>query len=122
MGLMKKFQQDLQNGMTLETALKKYNLTFKEAVEFTHKPITRRRKGQRTSKKRHYYTKIDTNISQKKDAYHVRKQVNGKSKWGGSYNSLEDAQKVRDYLDENGWSIIKINEACKKYGIERRRK
>ena len=119
---MEKFQQDLQNGMTLETALKKYNLTFKEAVEFTHKPRTRPPKKKKRKKERAVYKKIDKNISQKNGSFHLRKQINGKSYWGGSYGSLEDAQKVRDFLNENGWNFIRINEACKKYGIERRRR
>lgn len=123
MGLMEKFQKDLQNGMTLEAALQKYNLTFKEAVDFTHKPLTRKPKRKKnTYTKKNYYEHVEDYISRRADSYHLRKTVNGKMVWGGSYSSLEDARQVRDFLEKEGWNIIKVNEACKKHNIKRRRR
>ena len=121
MGMIEKFQQDLRDGMTLENALIKHNLTLKEAMEFCPKPIGQRY-IKKKKKRKQVYTNVDRHISQKKDAFHVRKQKSYKTYWGGSYDSLEDAQKVRDFLEEHGWSPIKVNEACKKLGIKRRRK
>lgn len=122
MGMIEKFQEDLRNGMTLEDALTKHNLTFKEAVEFVHKPITKKAKNRRPYKKKNYYQSVDEHISHKAGAFHVRKSINGEMKWGGSYNTLEDAQTVRDFLNKEGWNIVKVNEVCKKFGIERRRR
>lgn len=122
MGLIEKFQQDLRNGMPLETALHKYNLTFKEAVEFVHKPITHPPKKKKPYQKRNVYKHVDKYVKQRGGQFHLRKTINGKAIWGGSYNTAEDALLVRDFLEEEGWNIIKVNEACKKYGIERRKR
>ena len=35
--------------------------------------------------------------------YRVQKSINGKPRYFGQYDTLEDAQKVRDKLIENGW-------------------
>ena len=122
MGMIEKFQQDLRNGMTLEAALIKHNLSFKEAVEFCPRPMSQQNIKRKPRQKRNVYQKVDKHISLKKDAYHVRKHGNGKSYWGGSYDTLEEAQKVRDFLEKNGWNAIKVNEACCKYKIKRRRR
>lgn len=119
---IEKFQSDLRNGMALEDALIKHNLSFKEAVELCPRPMVCQRLKRKPYSKRNLYKKVDTYISLKKDSYMVRRQRNGKSCWGGAYYSLEDAQKVRDYLEEHGWNIINVNKACKKFGIERRKR
>ena len=122
MGMIEKFQQDLRDGMPLEDALQKHHLTLKEAIDYVHKPITHSPHRKKPQTKRDVYKKVSRNISQKNNAYHVRKHINSKSFWGGSYDTLEDARKIRDYLDEYGWNPIKVNEACKQLGIERRRR
>lgn len=119
---IEKFQKDLKDGMTLEDALIKHNLTFREAVELCPRPMACQKITRKPKTRRNVYQKVDTYISLRNDSYMVRRQQNGKSCWGGAYNSLEDAQKVRDYLNENGWNIVKVNEACKKFGIERRKR
>lgn len=118
---IEEFQKDLKNGMGLEEALKKYNLSLKDAFDFVHKPITQPAQ-KKQYRKRNVYKSVDTNISIRANSYHLRKAINGKMRWGGSYDTIEDAQKVRDFLNEHGWNPIKVNEACKKYGIKRRRR
>ena len=39
------FQEDLRNGLTLEEALLKHNLTFKEAVTEMPRPIPKKRRS-----------------------------------------------------------------------------
>lgn len=114
-------QDDIRNGMKLEDALIKHNLTLKDAFDMVHKPLTVKTR-KKPYRRPNVYKHIEKSISRKGDAYHVRKHINGKTVWGGAYSSLEDARLVRDFLDEHGWNIVKVNEACKKYGIERRRK
>ena len=41
------FQEDLRNGLTLEEALLKHNLTFKEAVTEMPRPIPKKQRGKR---------------------------------------------------------------------------
>lgn len=122
MGIVEDFQADLRNGMTLEKALDKHNLTFKDAVEMCPRPMCKQNIKRKPKKNRATYKKVETYISIKKNSYHVRKHANGKNYWGGAYNTLEEAKLVRDYLEEHGWNLIKVNEACKKYNIERRRR
>ena len=122
MGIIEKFQQDLRDGMTLESALQKYNLTFKEAVDFCPRPMSKNNIKRSPKKRRNVYKRIDSTISLKKDSYQVKKNAHGKTYWGGAYNSLEDAKQVRDFLEEHGWNPVKVNEACKKFNIQRRRK
>ena len=119
---IEEFQQDLRDGMSLEKALTKHNLSFKEAVDVVHKPITKSIRKRKPYHKRNLYRNVDKNIAQRGDAFYLRKLINGKHTWGGSYNTLEEALKVRNYLDEHGWNLINVNEACRKFGIERRRR
>ena len=122
MGMIEKFQDDLRSGMKLEDALIKHNLSFREAVEYCPKPICHKKHNQKPRQKRNVYKNIDKHISQRGEAYYVRKSSEGKNYWGGAYNTFEEAKLVRDFLEENGWNVVKVREACKKYNIERRRK
>ena len=122
MGMIEKFQEDLRNGMGLEDALIKYNLTFKEAVEYCPRPFCHRSRSQKPRMKRNVYKQIDKYISQRGEAFYVRKTSEGKNYWGGAYDTFEEAKLVRDFIEENGWNVVKVREACKKYGIERRRR
>ena len=111
--IMKAFQQDLKNGMTLEDALIKHNLSFKQAVEMS--PV------QRTNKKRqkdNVRKNMSRYIQLQGKSYHVRKTINGKTVSFGTFATLEDAIKVRDYLIEHGWNIVKMRQACKEYEIK----
>ena len=119
---IEQFQRDLRNGMKLETALIKHNLSLKEAFDVVHKPIVNPARKRTPYKKRRYYNRIEENIIKKGGAYHLRKSINRKTVWGGSYDTLEEARTVREYLNEHGWNIVKVNEACKVHGITRRRR
>lgn len=118
---VKAFQNDLRKGMTLEDALIKHNLTLKEALDVVHKPITQP-KRMKPYTKRNIYKNVGMHIRLRKDSCHLRKSINGKMHWGGAYDTLEDAEKVRDYLEKHGWNKIKVNQACKELGIKRRRR
>lgn len=107
--------------MGLEDALIKHNLTLLEAFDMVHKPITKKAQKKKYQKK-NIYISVDENISKRGDGYHLRKRIHGKTIWGGSYSSLEDAQKVKEFLNAHGWNIVKVNQACKELGIKRRRR
>ena len=93
---MKAFQNDLKNGMSLQEALCKHNLTFKEAVIRCH------HHSARTNSKYH-------NIYLNGKKFIVEKQVYDE-RVRFSFEELTDAVKVRDYLDEHGWSKEAIME------------
>lgn len=119
---IEEFQQDLRDGMKLEKALEKHNLSFRDAVELCPKPFCHRKRSQKPRKKRNVYKQIDKYISQRGEAFYVRKTSGGKNYWGGAYDTIEEATLIRDFLEENGWNVVKVREACKKYNIERRRR
>lgn len=110
------FQKDLQDGMTLAEALEKHNLTLRQAFNTLHfsqppKPITYPRDYNRT---------VDYYIFKRKRTYSIRKQINDKQCTFGSYSTLEDAQKVRDYLIAHHWKTP-VDEACRILKVKRRR-
>ena len=90
---MKAFQRDLRNGMKLEDALSKHNLTLQQA--FTKLNKTERNKY-------HNITLKGRKFVLEKQIYHQRVRF--------SFTELKDAVLVRDYLDSEGWS----QEAIKK--------
>ena len=114
-----KFQNDLKNGITLSAALKKYNLTFKEAVELCPKPMKNTAMIKRKYRK-NIIQRADKYIQQRSNRFYLRKQINKKMCSFGVYTSLKDAVLVRDYLIENGWNEKNMLKACEKYGIDRR--
>lgn len=104
------FQEDLKNGLSIEEALKKYNISFRDAVssmprQSKRDPIKSLSAGRYIQKRRHIY--------------HLRKTVNGESRYYGAYNSFKDAKTIRDYLIETNWECTDLDEICKKFGIER---
>ncbi|MBQ2654041.1 MAG: hypothetical protein IJF83_10835 [Methanobrevibacter sp.] len=118
---IKAFQQDLKDGMKLETTLKKHGFSLKDAVEMCLKTYVHRKPTQKPSTRKNVYKKVDTNIVYvRSKASHVRKNQDGKYHWGGAYDTLEEAQKMRDFLNKEGWNPVKLIEGCKKFGITRR--
>ncbi len=116
------FQQDLKNGMSIAEALKKYNITLEYAMNHVNKPITEKHSKLKPSCKPHKKLKICTvarYIQQIENHFYVRKQVNGKMRPFGSYSSLEDAIKLRDYCMEHGWKQRKVDKYCEILGIKR---
>ena len=96
-----KFQNDLQTGMTIESALQKHNLSFLEVWEGLHyKPRTRKKRKKNNKSGRLNHSTGERYISLNQNGYLLRK---GK-KYFGRYNTLADAVFVRDYLVEFGWT------------------
>lgn len=104
----------LKNGSSIESVCKEYNLTFNDLFKLLKKGtdlprgpnpeascstgelyITKRTKG----RKRYFLRKNDV--------------------FYGSYSSLEDAKKVRDYFIMHRWDKRKLDEVCKKVGVKR---
>lgn len=103
---------DLIEGLSIEEALDKYDLSFKDAVNVLTKSRSKKKKTPKTYFAGRY-------IQKSGNYYYLRKTVNGTTKLFGSYNSLEDAEKVRDYCIKHGWYRTRIDAICKKLGVER---
>lgn len=88
MGNIHDFQKDLQNGMTLEKALQKHGLTFKEACDRCKSPHSN---GE-------YH-----NIYLKGRRFVVSRRIKNRDVLFGSFEELDDAVKCRDKLEDNNW-------------------
>ncbi len=108
------FQQDLRNGSSLHEALCKHNLTLKEAMDGMDKPLTR------THRKKRTYESLGNFIYRMGPYYKVQKTIHRNTLNFGTYNSLSDARKVRDYFLEHGWHKSKLDTVCELLGVERR--
>ena len=111
------FQKDLQEGMTLTEALQKHNITLEDAFNTLHfsKP------PEPTNEKRKTMRNVDFYIFKRKNSYTIRKHVDGKQRVFGTYEKLEDAIKVRDWLIRADWKIDDLDELCKKLKVKRRK-
>lgn len=115
------FQQDLLDGMTINDACLKHEISFKEAVMLAHGQPSRKTKKVRHKKNHRGVTVSPAQyIYIRNNTYAVRKSVNGKMKMFGTYNSMEDAIRMRDALKADGWHQTHVDRICEKLGIERR--
>ena len=117
-GKLLKAQYDLQQGMSISETCTKYGLTFKYLCDNMARPLTR--KPERKRKKKEPALTVSLYIQKKSDYYYLHKQVDGKYRTFGVYNSLEDAERMRDYCMEHGWKQRSIDEYCRILGITRR--
>ena len=108
-------KEDLKK-MTIEEVLLKYKLDWATLFKLTRNstPMGRKRKRKRVYKKcdEKYIYLID-------NRYCIKKTVRGKHKSFGGYDALEDAVKVRDYLEEHGWYQHRLKTAWRKCGVKK---
>ena len=115
----KKFQEDLQNGMSIEDACTKHQISFKEAFENMERPQIQghrsvaQMKAQKKSKTGEQY------IRKIKHRYCIYRKVGEKTRYFGAYTTLKDAVKIRDYMGKHGWFIEKLDQYCKECNVER---
>ena len=110
MGLMP-FQKDLREGMSIDDALKKHNLTLAEALQSV--PLEYKRNNKTN-------WRDDTrNIFRRGRHFVIIKKRDGKTKTFGTYDNLKSAKMVRDCLDENGWEQLDVGLICALLGVER---
>ena len=100
------FQQDLKDGMSIEEALKKHELTFQYACENMPRQLTKERKKGNPSKY----------ISRNEDKYLLRKN----NVYYGRYRTLKDAMRVRDYMEKHGWNKKDLKKIQEKLGVKPR--
>ena len=95
----------LKSGDTIDEVCREYHLTFEELVCRLH----RQPSGSRISRcSELYITVIDGRyVLRKNNVYY------------GSYSSLGDAKRVRDYFILHRWDKRKIDEVCEKVGVKR---
>ena len=105
------FRRDLKKGLSISEALIKYNLTFKQVFKYFHRPPARIYPQPNSSR-------LDDNIYLSNGYFHIRR----KQQFYGSYNSLKDAQKVRNKLIEYGWDKTNLNRILKEVKVEKNKR
>ena len=58
-------------------------------------------------------------LSRNGGAVSIKKKVNGRHDYFGTYSSIEDARKVRDKLAECDWDKNRLSDICKELGVVR---
>ena len=96
---IREFQTDLNKGMTISDACQKHQITFKQAFQMLHYKDTNKQKTQ-TSQTREQYITINKNTGK----YELKRRINGKYKYFGSYPTLKDAIRMREYMKTHGWT------------------
>ena len=109
-------QRELRNGGSIDETLRKHNMSLHDAVFNMEKPNV---KPMRRSR----YSSVDSKYIYKQGRHFLmQKSVNGRSYNFGTYRTLEDAERVRDYFLENGWRHGELDKVCRILGVERSRK
>lgn len=104
-------RKQLQDGVSIDEVCRKHSLTFKQLLDilrFYDNPVRTRnhRKGW-------------TYISQTSQGSFI---ITKDSTHYGTFNTLRDAQKVRDYFREYGWCKDDLDKACESVGVTRRQR
>ena len=130
---LKPFQHDLQNGMTIHDACLKHGLSFQEAFHRLHYkvnnnvPVKNPYRRKETIKRDERYCPSQY-IQCRNGRYYLRKNCPTKSKNSkkntktftfGTYSSLEDAERMREALEKDGWHQKHVDRICKELGVVR---
>ena len=99
----------LQNGSTIETICEKYKLTFHDLWDIFKNDAQGQGRPKRKTHKKHLY------ITERDGKYFIRKS----NVFYGTYHSLEDAVKVRDYFIYHRWDKRNVDKVCRELGVER---
>lgn len=124
-------REDLRNGMSIHDGLIKHGLSLETAVQmlqyrqpeehYIENTIPPRKIRKPSRKKKVNYVKCgERYIMQRNDTFCVRRTIKGKTRMFGTYNSLEDALRMRDALELDGWHQTHVDRICKELGIVRR--
>ena len=101
-------RKELQSGVSIAEVCTKYDLTFKDLCHMFHGYVQKRRK-----------LDLPMYICLRSDekGYMIRRRVNGKVKYFGCYDTIDDAIKVRDYLIKHGWYQKRVPRIREELGV-----
>ena len=109
-------QEKLRNGMSIDEVCKKHHITFKELCDHFH-GYQRNQQNRENLKS----TKGEKYILIRNNRYALHKNVKGQTIMFGTYNTLEDAIRMREALTKDGWHQTHVDKLCEELGIERRK-
>lgn len=106
MDRQKEIRSQLKNGVSINQICKDYGLSFNELLELM-KYNNPRRKSNRPRSLMY--------IMERDGHFYLRKA----GKHYGTYFTVDDALKVRDYYMTKGWCKEKLDSVCRIVGVER---
>ena len=110
------FRNDLWSGMSLCDALTKHETNLHDVFQaLQNKP--QKPKGSKSK----VISSSEPYIFIRNNTFSVRKSTKGKTKMFGTYNSMEDAIRMRDALKRDGWHQTHVDRICEELGIQRRK-
>lgn len=113
MGMISKFQEELRNTeIPLDDLLRKYGLNLESGFKLSN-PTEQMVKPEKTTTVR--------NIICKNGRYYINKCINYERFYYGSYDCLEDAERVVEKLREKDWDFLELNNICKELNVKRKR-
>ncbi len=118
---IKQFYEDMRNPkLTIHEVLVKHNTNLKEALVSLrgyNKYQTQQRIKELKKWKR--ALKVGKYIYKQHGKYIIRKWYKGKERSFGTYERLEDAKTVRDYMMEHGWDLENLDKILNELNIAR---
>ena len=108
---LEKAQKDLQEGMSIFDACVKYHIPFRDLCNC----MPRASSGRRNIRSGEKY------IRKQQGHYQIVKSLNGTNQAFGTYDSLEDAVKVREQCIKQGWIQKNVDEYCRQVKVVRRK-
>lgn len=103
------FQDDLRRGISIQEALTRHGLSFRDAflhLQYKNKPSCNKNGG----KNRYLLIRRGRSVQ-------VRKSIDGKQRVFGSYRNIQDARKVRNYLERNDWKCDDLEKLQELLGV-----
>ena len=104
-------QKEMAQGQTIADTCRKHNINFKTLCDTCKGYIRTKNK---TGRQKSY-------ILQKGERYAIRKTIKGKIRMFGTYNSYDDAIRMVEALQEDGWHQTHVDQLCDELGIQRRK-
>ena len=97
----------------LHKILEKHQTNLKKVITTKNKEVHEKKSKKKTK------TNI-VNITCSRGVYMIRKYINSKSVYYGSYDTLEGAKRVKQELIKHNWDIKCLDKICKELGVRRR--
>ena len=108
-------REKLQKGYTIQQVCQEYNIPFNQLL----RKMSRLDKNKRNKEPAPWRATGEMYINQRPSGYYV---VRRNKKHFGTFNTLADAVKVRDWFITHRWDKRWVDRACNECGVVRRKK
>ena len=111
---MNNLEDEIRDTITpLNKILEKHQTNLKKVIKTKNKKVHEEKSKKKTK------TNI-VNITYERGFYAIRKYINSRSVYYGVYDTLEDANRVKQGLIKHNWDKKRLDKICKELGVRRR--